>query len=335
MDDPNRQRRLNDSVSQQNVPNSRYASQSSRAVAGAAHAERFRSAPVNSPQTPRALAGNAGYSSYYPDSNTPFPATNIPSTAMGTYGSEYAHDGRQQSQGFGNYNTAAIMYNVAQPNSQAPVYDAQQFGSRQTAAMQMMPPDVASTYFGADAAANPSASGLQQPAPGTSSSAGVYQQSPSMNYASTMPGVSAVQQAAANADVSINEDTNTTNEFSDGALEEKWISIKDRLTLDDSSLHADRLKLWNDFNHAWLALGSQQKDLAESGRQLSRAQRLMSQTTVEKLGSELVRLCDGLERHGLVDYQYGVWEDQIIAVLEECLDLFDSEDRADTSMASR
>jgi hypothetical protein len=39
----------------------------------------------------------------------------------------------------------------------------------------------------------------------------------------------------------------------------------------------------------------------------------MSQATVEKLGSELVRLCDGLERHGLVDYQYGVWEDQIIA----------------------
>ncbi|CAG9999872.1 unnamed protein product [Clonostachys byssicola] len=365
MDDPNRQRRLNDSVSQQNVPNSRYASQSSRAVAGAAHAERFRSAPVNSPQTPRALAGNAGYSSYYPDSNTPFPATNIPSTAMGTYGSEYAHDGR-----LGNYNTAAMMYNVAQPNSQAPVYDAQQFGSRQTAAMQMMPPDVASTYFGADAAANPSASGLQQPAHGTSSSAGVYQQSPSMNYASTMPGVSAVQQAAANADVSINEDTNTNNEFSDGALEEKWISYQRQLgsvfqdilsgslenasetlltisgwllsqvvdlglTLDDSSLHADRLKLWNDFNHAWLALGSQQKDLAESGRQLSRTQRLMSQATVEKLGSELVRLCDGLERHGLVDYQYGVWEDQIIAVLEECLDLFESEDRADASMASR
>ncbi|VUC34963.1 unnamed protein product [Clonostachys rosea] len=366
MDDPNRQRRLNDSVSQQNVPNSRYASQSSRAVAGAAHAERFRSATANSPQTPRALAGNSGYSSYYPDSNAAFSSTNLPSTAMGTYGSEYAHDGRQQSQGFGNYNTAAMMYNVAQPNSQAPVYDAQQFGPRQTAAMQMMPPDVASTYFGADAAANPSASGLQQPA---SSSTGVYQQSPSMNYASSMPGVSAVQQAAANADVSMNEDNNT-NEFSDGALEEKWISYQRQLgsvfqdilsgslenasetlltisgwllsqvvdlglTLDDSSLHADRLKLWNDFNHAWLALGSQQKDLTESGRQISRTQRLMGQATIEKLGSELVRLCDGLERHGLVDYQYGVWEDQIITVLEECLDLFESDDRADASMASR
>jgi hypothetical protein len=31
------------------------------------------------------------------------------------------------------------------------------------------------------------------------------------------------------------------------------------------------------------------------------------------MGEELVRLCDGIERHGLVDYQYGVWEDQITA----------------------
>ncbi|CAI6098996.1 unnamed protein product [Clonostachys chloroleuca] len=263
-----------------------------------------------------------------------------------------------------------MMYKVAQPNSQAPVYDAQHFSSRQTAVMQMMPPDVATAYFGADAAANPSASVLQQPAHGASSPAGVYQQSPSMNSASTMPGVSAVQQAAASADVSINEDTDTNNEFPDDALEEKWLSYQRQLgsvfqdisseslenasetlltisnfllsqvvdlglTLDDSSLNADRLKLWNDFNHAWLALGSQQKNLAESGRQLSRTSRLMSQATVEKLGSELVRLCDGLEHYGLVDYQYGVWEDQIIAVLEECLDLFESKDRADASIQKR
>lgn len=185
-----------------------------------------------------------------------------------------------------------------------------------------------------------------------------------------MSGVNTVQQTPTNADVSMTEE----NEYSDGALEEKWINyqrqlgsvfqdilsgslesasetlisisgwllsqvvdlgtcgLKKRegekkpklqsilirflltgLTLDDASLHGDRIKLWNDFNHAWLALGNQQKELSESGRQLSRTQRLMSQATVEKLGNELVRLCDGLERHGLVDYQYGVWEDQIIA----------------------
>jgi hypothetical protein len=85
------------------------------------------------------------------------------------------------------------------------------------------------------------------------------------------------------------------------------------LSLDDASLHADRIKLWNDFNHAWLALGHRQTGLMQPGQQLSRSQSLMSRQTIEKLGNELIKLCDGLERHGLVDYQYGVWEEQIVA----------------------
>lgn len=50
----------------------------------------------------------------------------------------------------------------------------------------------------------------------------------------------------------------------------------------------------------------------EPGRQLQRSQTLISKEGLEKMGKELVRLCDGIERHGLVDYQYGVWEQQII-----------------------
>lgn len=83
--------------------------------------------------------------------------------------------------------------------------------------------------------------------------------------------------------------------------------------MDDASLHADRIKLWDNFNHAWLALGQKQVDLMSSRPQQSRSQHLLSQETIEQLGNELVRLCDGLERHGLIDYQYGVWEDQIVA----------------------
>lgn len=37
----------------------------------------------------------------------------------------------------------------------------------------------------------------------------------------------------------------------------------------------------------------------------------MSEETIKRIGDELIRLCDGVERHGLVDYQYGVWEEQI------------------------
>lgn len=81
------------------------------------------------------------------------------------------------------------------------------------------------------------------------------------------------------------------------------------LTADDQNLHSDRIKLWNDFNHAWLAMLQAQKDLMSSGRQ---RQSLISQEGLEKLGNELVRLCDSIERHGLVDYQYGVWEEQIM-----------------------
>lgn len=83
------------------------------------------------------------------------------------------------------------------------------------------------------------------------------------------------------------------------------------LNLDDTSLHADRIKLWNDFNHAWLALGHRQIELMISSQQPLRAQTVMSKSMVKKMGDELIRLCDGIERHGLIDYQYGVWEEQI------------------------
>ncbi|PFH59489.1 hypothetical protein XA68_12249 [Ophiocordyceps unilateralis] len=96
------------------------------------------------------------------------------------------------------------------------------------------------------------------------------------------------------------------------------------LNQDDASLHDERIKLWNDFNHAWLALGFQQKQLMVTGQQVSRTQTLLSEDTIKKMGDELIRLCDGVERHGLVDYQYGVWEEQIESVLEECLDLYEA-----------
>lgn len=90
-----------------------------------------------------------------------------------------------------------------------------------------------------------------------------------------------------------------------------------------------------------------QKEMMESGQQIQRPQSLISQEGLQKMGKDLVRLCDGVERHGLVDYQYGVWEEQIIdsrflchgcshtacgillltnaaTVLEECLDLYEA-----------
>ncbi|KAH7172691.1 hypothetical protein DER46DRAFT_497104 [Fusarium sp. MPI-SDFR-AT-0072] len=346
MDDSNRMRRQNEPPVHSN-PNQRYSlndpSQQRRSLAGISN-DRYRPASLAGPSSSgRGMGAPGNYSSYYSEPSAPFSTANMPGTAI-AYGSEYGHDSRQ-TQGFGGYSTAAtMMYNVGQPSTQNTVYDAQQFSSRQPAAMQMMPPDVASSYFGSETGASAGPS-LQQPAQGSSGSANVYQQSNAMNYASnSMSSVSTMPQATNTADVSMTDD----HDYAEGALEEKWVSYQRQLgsifqeivngslesasetllsvtswllsqvadlglNLDDTNLHADRIQLWNDFNHAWLGLGQRQIDLMTSSQPLSRTQSLVSKAMIRKMGNELIRLCDGIERHGLVDYQYGVWEDQITA----------------------
>ncbi|KAK5993215.1 hypothetical protein PT974_06644 [Cladobotryum mycophilum] len=303
----------------------------------------------------------------------------MPATAL-AYGPDYGADTRSQTQGFGGYNTGMMMYNVPQPNAQTSVYDAQQFGQRQQATMHMIAPDDTSTYFNPEAGAA-AATSMQHSAQGTGTSAGVYQQSQSINYPANMQSASAMQQAsaAAAAAAAANTSMGEDQDYGTTGLQEKrvgyqrqlgsvfqdienvsleraaetllsvsgWLlsqvqelgngkNLLPRLNQDDASLHAERIKLWNDFNHAWLALGFRQKEVMSSGQQLSRSQRLMSQATIKKMGDELIRLCDGIERHGLVDYQYGVWEDQIETILEECLDLYEpSEEPAGASGGSR
>jgi hypothetical protein len=34
---------------------------------------------------------------------------------------------------------------------------------------------------------------------------------------------------------------------------------------------------------------------------------------MERMGQEIVRLCDKMEPHGLVDYQMGIWEEEILS----------------------
>jgi hypothetical protein len=75
--------------------------------------------------------------------------------------------------------------------------------------------------------------------------------------------------------------------------------------------------LWNDFNTCWLVTLQKQKDMIleiqATGQQPQHGQDIMAEETLEKMGRELVRLCDSMERHGLVDYQMGVWEEEIIS----------------------
>ncbi|SPJ80243.1 uncharacterized protein FTOL_08635 [Fusarium torulosum] len=272
--------------------------------------------------------------------------------AIVDYGVEYGQSCCQQTQRSGGYgSTPAIMYNGPQIWIHNLIYGTR----RQTAAMHTMTPDVTSSHFGSEIG-NSGGSGTQRLAHGSSGFTYIYEPSHAINdYASnSISNVSAVPQATVSPEVSVGH-----HEDGEGGLDEKWVSYKRLLgsifqdiidaslesasetllkvtqwllsqvsdlglNVDDINLHADRIQLWNDFNHAWLGLGQQQIDLMFANQQLSRSQSLVSENMVKKMGEELVRLCDGIERHGLVDYQFGVWEDQITAVLEDILDLYET-----------
>lgn len=87
---------------------------------------------------------------------------------------------------------------------------------------------------------------------------------------------------------------------------------------DDQLVYSDRLQLWSNFNICWLAVCQKQKDLTQdllrTGHQLPSAN-LLSVAAMEHMGNELIRLCDQMEQYGLVDYQMGIWEEEILCVI--------------------
>ncbi|KAJ6117932.1 hypothetical protein N7523_005683 [Penicillium sp. IBT 18751x] len=94
--------------------------------------------------------------------------------------------------------------------------------------------------------------------------------------------------------------------------------------LRDDHLQCDHcLNLWEHFNLSWLAVCQKQKDLTQEavsmGRQPAQTS-LLSRECMEEMGKVLIQLCDQLEEHGLVDYQMGIWEEEILGALGQCLD---------------
>jgi hypothetical protein len=89
---------------------------------------------------------------------------------------------------------------------------------------------------------------------------------------------------------------------------------------DDEAHYEQRLKLWEDFNHCWLTLLQKQKDLVSESASTRQAPQhphsIVQYDMLEKMGTQLIKNCDNMEKHGLVDYQMGVWEEEIIA--SEC-----------------
>ncbi|KAI5803215.1 hypothetical protein EDC01DRAFT_716333 [Geopyxis carbonaria] len=88
------------------------------------------------------------------------------------------------------------------------------------------------------------------------------------------------------------------------------------LVRDEQELHGDRTRLWNEFNTCWLSVLRKEKEMLReylaTGQTPLPPQEFLREEFLERMGRELVRLCDNMERHGLVDYQMGVWEEEII-----------------------
>lgn len=85
---------------------------------------------------------------------------------------------------------------------------------------------------------------------------------------------------------------------------------------DNPARYQGHLKLWRDLNNCWLSLFQKQKDITSatlaSGQQQHIAN-LLTVETMESMGDTVVQLCDKLEPKGLVDYELGFWEEEIIS----------------------
>ncbi|KAK5094906.1 hypothetical protein LTR70_003779 [Exophiala xenobiotica] len=106
---------------------------------------------------------------------------------------------------------------------------------------------------------------------------------------------------------------------------------------DDEESHEQRIQIWRELNHAWEALGYRQKSITENALRAHQAPPdLLSAAKIQDLVDQLIQLCDQIEKYGLVDYEMGIWEEQIVAVFTQCLDILPrAPARADSGSAER
>jgi hypothetical protein len=86
---------------------------------------------------------------------------------------------------------------------------------------------------------------------------------------------------------------------------------------DDPARNEWHRGLWRDLNHCWLAIFQKQKDvtshLMSGSGQLQGGANLLPVSTMKNTGDAVIDLCDRLEEKGLVDYEMGIWENEILS----------------------
>ncbi|OJZ80063.1 hypothetical protein ASPFODRAFT_148304 [Aspergillus luchuensis CBS 106.47] len=92
---------------------------------------------------------------------------------------------------------------------------------------------------------------------------------------------------------------------------------------DDAAVHPRQLRLWSEFNICCLAVWQKQKDLTRASMtaNIPLPDPCLSISQIETFGEELIAICDRIEKHGLVDYEVGVWEEEILSILHQCWSL--------------
>ncbi|KAL2067845.1 hypothetical protein VTL71DRAFT_15943 [Oculimacula yallundae] len=357
MDDNNRRRRQQEPPYQGSSDPRFVADQSHGRGFSSASADRYRPLPLNtSPSTGRGPAGASAYSGYYPESAAPFP-TALPSNTL-QYQPAYAQDQRQQ-QNFTGY-TPDILYNVGQQATQNTAYDpTSQFQARQPTANPMIidvPPQ--NGYFqepnntpGPPSLQHHASSGSpavypQHNSPADRSAPLLHQGYPNMTMGTMNQNApdmmeqddfqsqgQGMEKAYTTYQTALKQIFQDIIEGHLSAAGDSLLQVSDwllthvgdlGLTVDELALKSDRLRLWGEFNTAWLSIFQKQKDMLEARQQLQFGQSLMTQDAINKMAKDLIRMCDAIEKHGLVDYQYGVAEEQIMMILTECLDVQES-----------
>jgi hypothetical protein len=103
-----------------------------------------------------------------------------------------------------------------------------------------------------------------------------------------------------------------------GQDEANWLGLHQ----DEQNPRFEPIQVWKRFNTCWLALGQNQKDLTEEAISYRISDsNILPAETIQAMVDELIRLCDSVEQYGLVDYDRGVWEEEITNIFGQCLDL--------------
>lgn len=300
---------------------------------------------------------------YQGQAGSAYTPSNIPQGTLGyqTASAGYGQPDVRPTQSYptsGYHPTTAMMYNVPQAASaqNTPVYDTSHQYSRPPAGLPLMNPDVTTHYYQSGPTGVPTAASAMQSQTASSSASQTGYQQPStlQNYANIASLSGMTPQTSATAEMgmeeqamAVEEDPSESFSHYESTLREVFREIKDGdllnagetlltasallrdgvtrfgLSSDDARARPNRLGVWQDFNNAWLALLQRQKDMMELHQQQGQAQTLLSLEGLRNMGKSLIELCDVLERHGLVDYEMGVWEERIVDLLGECVALYE------------